>query len=97
MEYDAFSIGMRALSLRENKYMKQTEISKALGIHQATYSKFENGRYDMPISEFIKLCNYLDVSVSWMVGENNLPYLTESERIELDKFIKYLINKRSKP
>jgi transcriptional regulator with XRE-family HTH domain len=96
MKYDAFAIGMRALNVREDKKIIQYEISQALGIHQATYSKFENGRYDMPISEIIKLCDYLDIQVSWLIGENGLPYLTENERIELDKFLKYLISKRNK-
>jgi transcriptional regulator with XRE-family HTH domain len=96
MKYDAYAIGMRAFSARENKKMKQTEISKVLGIHQATYSKFENGRYDMPVSQLIKLCNHLDISVSWLIGENSLPYLTDIERLELDKFLNYLVNKRNK-
>jgi transcriptional regulator with XRE-family HTH domain len=96
MKYDAFEIGMRAYNVRQNKNMKQSEISHAIGIHQATYSKFENGRYDMSISEMIKLCNYLGISASWLIGENSLPYLTDTERLEVEKYIKYIINIRDK-
>jgi Predicted transcriptional regulators len=96
MKYDSFEIGMRAFNMRENKNMKQSEISQALGIHQATYSKFENGRYDMPISQVIKLCDYFGVTVSWLIGENSLPHLTDSEKTELENYKKYLISKRTK-
>lgn len=96
MQYDAYKIGNRARDARENKNMIQFELSEALGIHQATYSKFENGRYDMPISELIKLCDYLDISVAWLIGENTLPYLDVNERIELNKFLKHLMSKRNK-
>lgn len=95
MEYDAYEIGNRAYNARHNMNIKQSEISEALGIHQATYSKFENGRYDMPLSEVIKLCNYLGVSVSWLIGEKSLPRLTDSERLEVEKFINYTISIRN--
>lgn len=95
MKYDSFEIGIRAFNARENKNMKQTELSQALGIHQATYSKFENGRYDMPLSQVIKLCDYLDMPVSWLVGENPLLNdLTNDELLEVMKFIKFVKSKR---
>ena len=96
MEYDAFAIGARAFQIRENKNMKQSELSQVLGIHQATYSKFENGRYDMPTSKLIKLSDYLGVPVSWLVGEKSIPHLTDRECLEVENYKKFLISKRKK-
>lgn len=93
--YDRIAIGNRAYSARTNKNIKQSEMGEALNIHQSTYSKFENGRYDIPLSELIKLCNYLDISMSWLIGEN-ITQLTENEFIELEQYRRYLINKRNK-
>lgn len=95
MKYDPIGIGTRALNARKNKNMAQTEISEALDISQAAYSKFENGTYDMPLSKLLKLCDYLNISLFWLVGDNNLPQLTDAERLELDNYIKFLIIKRN--
>jgi transcriptional regulator with XRE-family HTH domain len=96
VKYDPVAIGARALSARENKNVTQTEISEALGISQATCSKFENGTYDMPLSKLIKFCNYLNISLLWLVGDNSLPQLTDKERLELENYIKFIISKRNK-
>lgn len=95
MEYNAIEIGNRAYEARRNKKLKQREISAVLGIHQATYSKFELGQYDMPISQIIKLCDMLDISVSWLIGETIVPDLTDKERLELEIYKKFLIMRRN--
>lgn len=94
VEYDKYAIGNRACGVREKKNLKQEDISKALGIHQATYSKFENGRYSLRTSQLIELCNILDVSVSWLIGEDSLPQLTDEERLDVENYIKFIISKR---
>lgn len=96
MMYDGIAIGNRAYEARKNKNLKQHEVGAALGIHQATYSKFENGQYDMPLSQVIKLCNILDVSVSWLIGEDIIADLTDNERQIVEHFIRYIKNIRKK-
>lgn len=95
MEYDRIATGNRALEARLNKKLKQEEIASDLGIHQATYSKFELGRYDMPISKLIKLCKILDVSLNWLTGVNSIPELTDSERLDVEKYIQFIISNRN--
>jgi transcriptional regulator with XRE-family HTH domain len=94
MVYNGIAIGNRAFEARKSKGLKQREISTALGIHQATYSKFELGQYDMPLSQVIKLCNILDVSVPWLIGVDIIPDLTDKERLELENYKNYLVSKR---
>jgi transcriptional regulator with XRE-family HTH domain len=96
MDYDAYEIGLRAYNVRLSLSKKQSDVSEKLNISQSTYSRFESGKYDMPLSQVIKLCNYLGVSVSWLIGEQTLPQLTSSESLEIEKFTRYLIEKREK-
>jgi len=96
MDYDAYEIGLRAYNVRLSLSKKQSDVSEKLNISQSTYSRFESGKYDMPLSQVIKLCNYLGVSVSWLLGEQTLPQLTSSESLEIEKFTRYLIEKREK-
>ena len=96
MEYDAYEIGLRAYNVRLSLSKKQSDVSEKLNISQSTYSRFESGKYDMPLSQVIKLCNYLGVSVSWLIGEQSLPQLTSSESLEIEKFTRYLIDRRNK-
>lgn len=96
MKYDLYAIGQRALNARLNKNIQQKEISQTLGISQATYSRFENGQCDMPLSLVMKLCDYLGVSVSWLINEDNVPRLTDNERLELEKYKHFLISQRKK-
>jgi transcriptional regulator with XRE-family HTH domain len=94
MKYDAYETGMRAYNQRQSLSKKQSEVSEILGISQATYSRFETGQGDLPISKVVKLCDYFGVSVSWLVGEKSLPQLSDSERLELENYKRFLISKR---
>lgn len=95
MNYDAYTVGRRACAMRKNKNIKQTEISEMLDIGQSTYSRFENGEGDLPLSKVFKLCDYLGITVSWLVGEK-ISKLTEQESTELEQYKNYLISKRNK-
>ena len=94
MIYDAYETGLRAYNLRLSQSKKQNDVSDAIGISQSSYSRFESGSYDMPLSEVIKLCNYLGVTVSWLIGEDKLPPLTASEQLELNNYINFILSKR---
>jgi len=92
--YDSVAIGNRAIIARNNKKLRQKNVSAAIGIHQATYSKFELGQHDLHGAQYIKLCNYLDVSISWLFGESSIPHLTDEECLEIEHFKNYIISKR---
>lgn len=58
----------RIRDLREDKDKTQAELAKYLNITQTTYSKYELGRISIPIDVVVKLADYYDVSLDYLVG-----------------------------
>ena len=63
----------RIRNLREDRDMNQTKIAKKLGMSQTGYSKYETGENDIPTAILIKLADYYDVSVDYILGRTNNP------------------------
>lgn len=61
----------RIRDLGEDKDMNQTQIANYLGMSQTGYSKYETGERDVPTSILIKLADYYDVSVDYILGRTN--------------------------
>lgn len=57
-------------NLREDKDKTQVELAKYLNITQTTYSKYELGRISIPIDAVIKLADYYDVTLDYLVGRD---------------------------
>lgn len=55
-------------NLREDSDKKQQELADYLNIKQTTYSKYELGKINIPIEVFIKLADFYDVSVDYLLG-----------------------------
>lgn len=55
-------------NLREDNDKKQIELANYLNVRQTTYSKYELGKINIPIEIFIKLADYYDVSVDYLLG-----------------------------
>lgn len=55
-------------NLREDSDKLQIELAKYLNVKQTTYSKYERGAINVPIDVFIKLADYYDVSIDYLVG-----------------------------
>lgn len=66
----------RIRSLREDKDLTQTEISKLLGMSQTGYSKYETGENDIPTSILISLAKLHQTSIDYLLGLTNVqaPY-----------------------
>ena len=54
--------------LREDNDLTQHQIATLLNISQSTYSRYENGELDIPIQMLIKLANYYDTSIDYLVN-----------------------------
>ncbi len=63
----------RIRDLREDKDMNQTQIAKVLGMSQTGYSKYETGENDIPTSILIKLANFYNVSIDYLLSQTNNP------------------------
>lgn len=61
----------RIKDTREDKDIKQGEIAKALGITQTQYSRYERGKNEIPLHYLIKVADYLDVSIDYLVGRTD--------------------------
>lgn len=55
-------------NLREDHDKLQIELAAYLNITQTTYSKYELGKINVPIEAFIRLADYYDVSIDYLVG-----------------------------
>lgn len=65
----------RLKDLREDKDLFQKDVAKVLGISQQYYSQYELGKFTMPIELLIKLSNFYNVSLDYIVG------LTDNKKI----------------
>lgn len=63
----------RLRDLRENKNLTQTELSKILFCSQRVYSNYELGDIDIPTAVLIRLADYYDVSVDYILGRTDNP------------------------
>lgn len=61
----------RIRNLREDHDLKQKDLSKYLSIDQSTYSDYENGRINIPVEMLIKIADYYNVSLDYLVGRSN--------------------------
>ena len=59
--------------MREDNDLTQQQISEILLCDQSLYSKYERGERDIPISLLIKLADYYDTSIDYLVGRTNDP------------------------
>lgn len=59
-------------NLREDNDKLQVELATYLNVKQTTYSKYELGKINIPVDVLIKLADYYDVSIDYLVGRSKL-------------------------
>ncbi|MDO4343874.1 MAG: helix-turn-helix transcriptional regulator [Eubacteriales bacterium] len=57
----------RIRDLREDKDMSQAALAAELGLTQRTYSRYENADSMMPLDILIKIADYHNVSVDYLL------------------------------
>lgn len=62
---------VRLKNLREDHDLSQSDIAKYLNISQRTYSYYETGDRDIPIQILIKLADYYNTSIDYLVNRTN--------------------------
>ena len=63
----------RIRDLREDKDLNQTQVAKILGMSQTGYSKYETGENDLPTAILIKLADFYNVSVDYLLNRTDEP------------------------
>ncbi len=61
----------RIKDLREDNDLKQKNIAQMLNIHQTTYSDYELGNLNIPVSVLCRLADFYDTSIDYLVGRTN--------------------------
>lgn len=64
------TIGERIKELRESKGLNSKDIAKILDINVSTYSKLENNKKSIGVSELSKVTEYFSVSADYILGTN---------------------------
>ena len=57
-------------NLREDVDQTQTQLADYLNVKQTTYSKYELGKINIPVEVLIKLADYYDVTIDYIVGRS---------------------------
>lgn len=55
-------------NIREDRDLKQKDIAEILGISQQHYSKYENGKVELPLRHLMTLCEFYNVSADYFMG-----------------------------
>lgn len=58
-------------NLREDHDLTQTKVAKALGISQQYYSKYENGKNEIPLCHLERLAQFYQVSMDYLIHGTN--------------------------
>ena len=72
----------RIQDLRTDADMSQKQLSEILHISQRSYSHYETGSRNIPVEMLIRLANYYDISVDYLVGR--------TDKKEMNKQVKSL-------
>lgn len=63
----------RIRDLREDKDLTQAKMGQILSCSQRIYSNYERGDVDIPTAILIKLADFHQVSVDYLLGRTNNP------------------------
>lgn len=66
----------RIREMREDKDLLQKDIAKILNISQQQYSRYENGENELSYDGLIKLANFYDTSIDYILyrTDDRTPY-----------------------
>lgn len=73
---------MRLRDLREDRDLTQKEMAEHLHISQNTYSQYETGQRQTPIDVLIRLADYYETSIDYLLGltDESRPYSRSKKR-----------------
>lgn len=83
---------MNLKTIRKKRNIRQIDLANYLNVKQATYSGYENEKYEPTIETICKLADYYNVSIDYLIGRengNDVGYLTPMQ-IECVQIIKQL-------
>lgn len=66
----------RLRDLREDRDLKQKQLAELLKVHQTTYSDYELGQLNIPVTALHILADFYNVSIDYLLCRTNakMPY-----------------------
>jgi len=64
---------MRLKEIRKSKGISQLKLALDLNTNQNTISRYETGEREPGIAELIKIADYFDISVDYLLGRTDNP------------------------
>ncbi len=68
---------LRIRDIREDNDLTQKQISEILNCDQSLYSKYERGEREIPLVLVIKLADYYNTSIDYLVGRSDKPEINK--------------------
>lgn len=68
---------MRLKEIRKAKGISQLKLAMDLNTNQNTISRYETGEREPGINELIKIADYFNVSVDYLLGRTNNPEMNK--------------------
>lgn len=73
----------RIKDLREDRDMRQSDLAAATGIDQRTISNYETGKTSPDAFALIKLADFFDVSIDYLVGRTACDLSSKDKRTKM--------------
>lgn len=70
-------MNLRIRDMREDNDLTQKQISSIISCDQSLYSKYERGEREIPLSLIIKLADYYNTSVDYLIGRTENPEINK--------------------
>lgn len=64
-------MNLRIRDMREDNDLTQKQISSIINCDQSLYSKYERGEREIPLALIIKLADYYNTSVDYLIGRTD--------------------------
>ncbi|ENI1326526.1 helix-turn-helix transcriptional regulator [Listeria monocytogenes] len=99
------TLGKRISELRKTKELSQYKLAEELGFSRGQVANYEQGSREPNYETLIKIAKYFDVSTDYLLGREEFDNsdllaahidddLTEEERIEIEKYLKFIRSQR---
>jgi len=67
-------IKLKLYDLRKEKKASQNDLAKVLGVTRQAYSRYELGDHELGYESLIKLAQFFDVSIDYLLGNSSYYY-----------------------
>ena len=78
----------RIKDLREDRDMRQSDLARKTGIDQRTISNYETGKTAPDAYALVKLADFFEVSIDYLLGRTSIDASSEKKKIYLIDKIK---------